>query len=56
MMAGTDAYARAEYAQAVKFWETVLPVLPPGSKDATLVQSEIADARAKGGFGLQLKP
>jgi cytochrome c-type biogenesis protein CcmH len=56
MMAGTDAYARADYAQAVKYWETVLPVLPPGSKDATLVQAEIADARTKGGLGLQLKP
>ena len=56
MMAGTDAYARADYAQAVKYWETVLPVLQPGSKDATLVQAEIADARAKGGLGLQLKP
>ena len=56
MMAGSDAYAHADYALAVKRWETVLTVLQPGSKDATLVQSEIADARAKGGLGLQLKP
>ena len=55
MMAGTDAYARADYAQAVKYWETVLPVLEPGSRDATLVAAEIADARAKGGIGLQFK-
>ncbi len=56
MMAGTAAYRRADYAQAVAHWERVLTVLPPGSNDATLVQSEIADARAKGGLGLQAKP
>ncbi|MHB8947885.1 MAG: c-type cytochrome biogenesis protein CcmI [Rhodoferax sp.] len=56
MMAGTAAYRRADYAQAVAYWERVLTVLPPGSNDASLVQSEIADARAKGGLGLQAKP
>jgi cytochrome c-type biogenesis protein CcmH len=56
MMAGSDAYAHADYVQAVKRWEMVLTVLPPGSKDAALVQAEIADARSKGGLGLQLKP
>ena len=56
MMAGTAAYRRADYAQAVAHWERVLTVLPPGSNDAALVQSEISDARAKGGLGLQAKP
>ncbi|MBA3060020.1 MAG: c-type cytochrome biogenesis protein CcmI [Gammaproteobacteria bacterium] len=56
MMAGTAAYRRADYAQAVSHWEKVLTVLPPGSNDAAMVQSEIADARAKGGLGLQAKP
>ncbi|HEY5580619.1 MAG TPA: tetratricopeptide repeat protein, partial [Rhodoferax sp.] len=56
MMAGTAAYRRADYAQAVAHWEKVLAVLPPGSSDATQVKAEIADARAKGGLGLQAKP
>ncbi len=55
MMAGSAAYRRGEYAQAVAHWEKVLTVLEPSSRDAVLVQSEIADARAKGGMGLQLK-
>lgn len=56
MMAGTAAYRRADYAQAVAHWEKVLTVLPPGSSDATQVQAEIADARTKGGLGLLAKP
>lgn len=56
MMAGTAAYRRADYAQAVSHWEKVLTVLPPGSTDAAQVQAEIADARAKGGLGLKAKP
>jgi cytochrome c-type biogenesis protein CcmH len=56
MMAGSAAYRRADYAQAVAHWEKVLTVLDPGSSDATQVQSEIADARAKGGLGLKAKP
>jgi cytochrome c-type biogenesis protein CcmH len=56
MMAGTAAYRRADYAQAVAHWEKVLTVLPPGSSDATQVQAEIADARTKGGMGLLAKP
>jgi len=53
MMAGSAAYRRADYAQAVAHWEKVLAVLEPGSSDATQVMAEIADARAKGGLGLQ---
>jgi len=53
MLAGSAAYRRADYAQAVTHWEKVLTVLEPGSSDATQVRAEIADARAKGGLGLQ---
>jgi cytochrome c-type biogenesis protein CcmH len=52
MMAGSAAYRRADYAQAVAHWANVLTVLEPGSSDATQVRAEIADARAKGGLGL----
>ena len=55
MLAGSAAYRRADYAQAVAHWEKVLTVLPPGSTDVKLVEAEIANARAKGGLSLQLK-
>ncbi len=55
MMAATAAYKRADYAKAVALWETALTVLDPASRDASLVQAEIADARTKGGLGSKLK-
>ena len=55
MLAGTAAYRRADYVQAVAHWEKVLSVLPPGSSDAQQVQAEIAKARTQGGLGLQGK-
>jgi len=56
MLAGSAAFRRADYKQAITYWETVLTVLPPGSQDAAQVQTEIADARSKAGLGLQAKP
>ena len=56
MMAGSAAYRRADYAQAVSHWEKVLTVLDPDSSDATQVIAEIADARAKGGLPTPAKP
>lgn len=47
MMAGSAAFRRADYALAITHWEKALTVLEPGSRDATLVAGEIADARAK---------
>jgi cytochrome c-type biogenesis protein CcmH len=56
MMAGSAAYRRADYAQAVLHWEKVLTVLDPDSSDATQVIAEIAQARAKGGLATPAKP
>lgn len=56
MMAGSAAFRRADYAQAVTHWEKVLTVLEPGSSDAMQVAAEIADARAKGGLAAKAKP
>ncbi len=56
MLAGSAAYRRADYKQAISHWEKVLAVLPPGSRDALQVEAEIADARSKAGLGLQAKP
>ena len=50
MMAGSAAFRRADYAQAVGHWEKVLLVLEPGSSDALQVIDEIAAARAKAGL------
>lgn len=50
MLAGTAAFQRNDFKQAVAHWEKALAVLPAGSQDAKLVQQEIADARAKGGI------
>jgi cytochrome c-type biogenesis protein CcmH len=55
MLAGSAAYRRADYKQAIAHWEKVLTVLPPGSGDAAQVEAEIADARSKAGLGLQPK-
>lgn len=56
MMAGSAAYRRADYAQAVLHWEKVLTVLDPDSSDATQVIAEIAQARANGGLATPAKP
>lgn len=53
MLAGSAAFQRADYKQAVLYWEKVLTVLEPGSADAIQVTAEIADARAKGGLALK---
>ena len=47
MLAGSAAFRRADFALAITHWEKALTVLEPGSRDATLVAGEIADARAK---------
>ena len=52
MLAGSAAYRRADYTQAIAYWERVLAVLPPGSPDAKQVEAEIADARSKSSSGL----
>lgn len=56
MMAGSAAYRRAEYTQAITHWEKVLTVLDPDSSDASQVMAEIADARAKAGMTAPAKP
>lgn len=50
MLAGVGAYRQGNYAGAVKRWETLLAVVEPGSADATQLEADIADARAKGGM------
>lgn len=47
MMAASAAYRRTEYPLAISYWEKVLAVLDRGSNDASQINAEIADARAK---------
>lgn len=47
MMAAQYAYQHEDYAKAISNWEDVLTVLPQQSRDAELVRSEIADAKAR---------
>lgn len=50
VMSGTAAYKRGDYAVAVAQWEKLLPLAPPGSREAEWLSTSLADARAKGGL------
>jgi cytochrome c-type biogenesis protein CcmH len=45
MMVGVAAYQRGGFADAVRHWEALLAVLEPGSPDADMTQTNLADAR-----------
>lgn len=46
VLAGTDAFFRQQYADAVRHWEAVLAQLPPGSPDAQNLTAGIEKARS----------
>jgi cytochrome c-type biogenesis protein CcmH len=49
-LAGTAAFERKDYAQAVAYWERMKATVPPGSPVAGSIDSSIAEARALGGL------
>jgi cytochrome c-type biogenesis protein CcmH len=49
-LAGTAAFDRKDYRQAVAYWERVKATVPPGSPIAQSIDSSIAEARALGGL------
>lgn len=49
-MAGTAAFDRKDYQQAVRYWERVQATLPPDSELAQSMSASIAEARALGGI------
>lgn len=49
-LAGTAAYGRKEYQQAVAYWETLAKVEPPDSPIAEQVRASIAEARQMAGM------
>ena len=49
-LAGTEAFDRKDYAQAVVYWERMKASVPPGSQIAQSVDASIAEARELGGL------
>jgi cytochrome c-type biogenesis protein CcmH len=49
-LAGTVAFDRKDYAQAVVYWERMKATVPPGSSIAKSIDSSIAEARELGGL------
>jgi cytochrome c-type biogenesis protein CcmH len=49
-LAGTAAFERKEYKQAVVYWERMKATVPPGSPIAGSIDSSIAEARELGGL------
>ncbi len=49
-LAGTVAFDRKDYAQAVAYWERMKATVPPGSPIAKSIDSSIAEARELGGL------
>ena len=50
-LAGTAAYGKKDFAEAVKYWERLQKILPPDSDDAKSIAAAVAAARAKEGGG-----
>lgn len=50
-LAGTAAFTRKDFAKAAGYWERAQRQLEPGSEDAQMLASIIAEARQKQGIG-----
>jgi len=50
-LAGSAAFEKKEYAEAARYWERILPLLPPESESARGVQANIDEARSLAGDG-----
>ena len=51
-MAGTDAFNRKDYRQAIDYWERLKANLPPDAPIAQQIQGSINEARSLGGFAM----
>lgn len=54
-LAGSAAFARADFARAVVHWERLVAQIPPESEDAKMLRANIDEARAALGQG-KVKP
>ncbi len=48
-MAGTAAMMSGEYPDAIRHWETLIKLLPPGSEEVNMVEKGIQEARKRMG-------
>lgn len=56
VLAGTDAYFRKNYADAARYWEKVLALVPPDSEDARNLSAGIEKVRQLMGDSTGAKP
>ena len=45
VLAGNAAFKASKYDQAIKYWEQVLPTLPPGSEVQQSLSEKISEAK-----------
>jgi cytochrome c-type biogenesis protein CcmH len=55
-LAGSAAFEKKDFAEAVAQWERMLPLVPADSEEARGVQASVAEARALGGGGIAQPP
>lgn len=48
-LAGSAAFEKKDYAEAIRYWERILPLVPPDAESARTIQANIAEARSLGG-------
>ncbi len=48
-LAGTAAYERKDFDKAARFWQRMLPLVPPGGEDARAIQANVDEALAMKG-------
>lgn len=49
-LAGSAAFEKKDYATAARYWEQMLPLVPPDSEQARAIQANVAEARGLGGI------
>jgi cytochrome c-type biogenesis protein CcmH len=50
-LAGSAEFEKKNYAAAAKYWERMLPLVPPDSEQAKAVNANVAEARGLAGLG-----
>lgn len=48
-LAGSAAFEKKDYAEAIRYWERLLPLVPSESEGARNIQASLAEARSLGG-------
>lgn len=48
-LAGSAAFEKKDFAEAIQYWERILPLVPPDAESARMIQANIAEARSLDG-------